>query len=80
MSDNRCRCLIDCVLIMSGACLGFGGLWLKMCCPAQDEGLSKGLKYYILYLACAGSCGDAQTQNWETMTIQTLTTMIMVNW
>ena len=39
--------------------LGSGGLWLKMSCPAQDGGLSKSIKYYILCLACARSGGDA---------------------
>ena len=61
MSDNRCRCLIGCFLIIPGVGLGFGVLWLKMSCPAQDGGLPKGIKYYILYLACTRSGGDALT-------------------
>ena len=60
--DNRCRCLVDCFLIMPGACLGLGGLGLKLSRPAQGGGLSKGVKYYILYLVCAGSSGDALTK------------------
>ena len=34
-----------------------------MSCPAQDGGLSKIIKYYILSLACAGSSGDALKGN-----------------
>ena len=30
-----------------------------MTCPAQDGGLPKGIKYYVLSLACAQSGGDA---------------------
>jgi hypothetical protein len=29
-----------------------------MTCPAQDGGLPKGIKYYVLSLACAWSGGD----------------------
>ena len=45
----------------TGVRLGFGGLWLKMSCLAQDGGLPKGIKYYILYLACTRSGGNALT-------------------
>jgi hypothetical protein len=59
VSNSKCRFLIDWFFILPGACLGFGGLWLKMSCSAQDGGLPKGIKYFILCLACAGSSGDA---------------------
>jgi hypothetical protein len=63
MSDNRCRCLIDCLLIMAGACLGFGGLWRMMSYPAQDGGLLKGIEYDMFFLVCAQSGGGRSNIN-----------------
>ena len=70
MSDDRCCCLIGGFLIMAEVCLAFSGLWFMMSYGAQDGGLPKGKKYYILYLACARFGGDTlnscavQWQHW----------------
>ena len=70
VSDDRCCCLIGGFLIMAEVCLAFSGLWFMMSYGAQDGGLPKGKKYYILYLACARFGGDTlnscavQWQHW----------------